>query len=140
MLHAFSSEENLFQVELDADLEILVKGLCRELASASVVSEEAYMVVVERYFTRIFFPWARFQKGYRIVRNSKCEVELDFAITCLTPYGEEAILLAGEAKYREGNGGSGPTQALYGYRRVCVNPAVSEKIVRTVPFMPAVHI
>lgn len=128
MFHVFSSEDNLSQVELDIDIELLVKGLCRELAKESVVDEDTYMNVVEKYLTRVFFPWARFHKKYRLVRNGKCEVELDFAVTCLTPYGEEAILLAGEAKYREGNGGSGPSQALYGYRRVCINPSVSENI------------
>ncbi|PIL30486.1 transporter [Ganoderma sinense ZZ0214-1] len=121
MWHALDSDQNFAQIELDSDIEDLVRTFYRELSAGTVKTEDDYLNVLERLFPRLF-PGCQFHKKYRLCRKNQCEAEMDFAVTCITPYGEEAILVSGETKHRDGNAGSGPTQALYVYRRMCINP------------------
>ena len=123
--HALDSEHNFNQIELDDDMEKLARDFYRDLSADTVRSEDDYLAVVEHYLPQ-FFPGFNFQTKRRVYRH-RLDTELDFVVTCTTPYGVEAILLCGETKLKEGGAGSGPVQALFAYRRAYVNPAVSEE-------------
>ena len=127
MWHMFRNEQKLSQVEVDADMERIVEEFCRELASINVRDEDDYLKVVAKHFPKLLPPGCTFQTKYPVERPDKKEAVSDFVVTCVTPYGEEIVVLVGETKFREGNGGSGPSQALYGFRCLLVNPKVSEK-------------
>lgn len=121
-------DDRLAQIQLDSDIEDLVKELCEALASPTLADEDDYLGKLVAFFQKLLVDCeVVVKKKHRVSHGEKLEVELDFAILCITPYGEEVVLLAGEAKFRDGNGGSGPTQAGYGYRRITIRPEVSSQ-------------
>ncbi|PIL30482.1 hypothetical protein GSI_07181 [Ganoderma sinense ZZ0214-1] len=126
MRHALMTDKHLSRVKLDEDMELIVRKLLHELSNTVIKNEEDYMDVMEGFFKKLF-PSSKmtFHRKYTIHRRGKKDTELDFVVTCRTPYGEDAILVAGEAKFRDGNGGSAPTQALFGYRRIHLESFIS---------------
>ena len=98
-----------------------------DLAVYSVKTEDNYLSVLVKHLPRLLPSNLRFHKKYPVRRPDKQDAELDFVITCVTPYDVEIAVVVGETKHREGNGGSGPSQALYGFRRLFLTPNVSRK-------------
>ena len=116
MWHTLSSDQNLSQVRVDADMEDSVWELRRALCRMDVRDEEESLDTLKKHFSRLF-PGTTFHKKYSVLRDGKLVAALDFAVTCSTPYGVEAVIVAGAA---------GPTQALYGYRRASLAEGVSK--------------
>ena len=129
MWHTLNNDQKLSEVVVDKGLEDIVEEFCMDLAAHSVKTEDDYLAVLAKHFPRLLPLNLRFHKKYPVRRPDKPDAELDFVITCTTPYGEEIPLVIGEAKHREGNGGSGPSQALYGFRRLFLHPQVSRKLI-----------
>ncbi|KAI1786415.1 hypothetical protein LXA43DRAFT_58029 [Ganoderma leucocontextum] len=117
MWHAYTSEENLSHVELDADMNRVVAALRYELARPRFNDDKRYLDVLKKYFAKVF-PGTTFHKKYRVLRNGKLDTVLDFAVTSPTPYGVEVVIVAGMATFW---GSCSLKQALYGYR--CVSSA-----------------
>ncbi|KAI1785620.1 hypothetical protein LXA43DRAFT_120796 [Ganoderma leucocontextum] len=80
MWHAYTSEENLSHVELDADMNRVVAALRYELARSRVKDDKRYLDVLKKYFAKVF-PGTTFHKKYRVLRNGKLDAVLDFAVT-----------------------------------------------------------
>ena len=121
--HALADDKALCEVDLDQDITFALFKLHRELAQPTLVDEKTYMDVLEKYLPPLF-PGTTFHRRYPI---PNCDAVLDFAFTCTSPYGVEAVVVTGGVDFSECSGGSAITQALCGYRRVCIGIEVSKQ-------------
>ena len=127
MWHAFSNDEVLKEVKPSNNTMSIVARLHAELLASDIKDEEKYADIVQKYFKELF-PGMEVVRKYTIMRGRKLHTELDLAVLCPTPYGVPAVFIVVETKLNSGLGGSAPTQGIYGYRRVCVDPRVRKFI------------